>query len=71
MKEYKVVVYREGILGTLFFGSSQIDPEKFTHFLNEHASAGWRVIAVELDVARMLLIKKRSTYFVIMEREKY
>lgn len=71
MKEYKVIVYREGMFGTLFFGASKIDPESFTRFLNEHAKQGWKVIAIERDIARMLLVSKRETYLVILERDAY
>lgn len=71
MKEYKVIVYREGMFGTLIFGASKIDPERFTDFLNEHAGQGWKVIAVERDIARMLLVSKRETYLVVLERDAY
>lgn len=71
MKEYKVIVYREGMFGTLIFGASKIDPERFTDFLNEHARQGWKVIAVERDIARMLLVSKRETYLVVLERDAY
>jgi hypothetical protein len=71
MKEYKVIVYREGMFGTLIFGASKIDPERFTDFLNEHARQGWKVITVERDIARMLLVSKRETYLVILERDAY
>jgi hypothetical protein len=40
MKEYKVVIYREGLLGSLFLGESKVDPDNFTEFLNEQAREG-------------------------------
>jgi hypothetical protein len=49
MKEYKVVIYREGVLGSLFLGASKDDPDRFTKFLNERAAEGWRVITMERD----------------------
>ena len=33
MKEYKVVIYREGALGSLLLGASKVNPERFTAFL--------------------------------------
>lgn len=69
MKEYKVVIYREGILGSLFLGESKVDPERFTEFLNEHAAEGWRVITMEKEIRRMLLVSSREAYLVVMERD--
>lgn len=70
MKEYKVVIYREGILGSLFFGESKVDPDNFTEFLNEHASQGWRVITIEREIRRMLLVSSREAYLVVLERDR-
>ena len=70
MKEYKAVIYREGLLGSLLFGASKINPVRFTEFLNRNAEQGWRVVTMEKDIARMLLFFRREAYVVIMEREK-
>lgn len=70
MKEYKVVIYREGVLGSLFFGESKVDPDRFTRFLNEHAADGWRVITIEREIRRMLLVSSREAYLVVMERDR-
>lgn len=69
MKEYKVVIYQEGMLGSLLLGSSKVDPIKFTHFLNQNAQQGWAVITMEKDIRRMLLFWKREAYVVVLERE--
>lgn len=66
--EYKVVVYREGLLGSLLLGSSKVDPDNFTDFLNEQARHGWRVVSMERDMRRMLLFWQRESYVVILER---
>ena len=68
--EYKVVVYREGMLGSLFLGSSKVDPERFSDFLNKNAAQGWRVVAMEKETRRMLLFFDREAFMVIMERDK-
>ena len=68
--EYKVVIYREGMLGSLLLGGSKVDPVKFSDFLNNNAAEGWRVITMEKDLRRMLLFFKREAYSVIMGREK-
>lgn len=70
MKEYKAVIYSEGILGSLFLGESKVDPERFTEFLNEHAADGWRVVTMEREIRRMLLVSSREAYLVILERER-
>ncbi len=70
MKEYKAIVYREGMLGSLLLGASNIDPVRFTQFLNKNAQEGWRVVSMEKDQGRMLLFFRREAYVVIMERDK-
>ena len=67
--EYKVVIYQEGLLGSLLLGGSKVDPIKFTGFLNMNAKQGWRVTTMEKDIRRMLLFWKREAYVVIMARE--
>jgi len=69
MKEYKAVIYQEGMLGSLILGESKINPMKFTEFLNRHAREGYRVVTMEKDIRRMLLLWKREAYVVILERE--
>jgi len=66
--EYKVVIYQESMLGSLFFGGSKVNPVRFTEFLNDNAAGGWRVVSMEKDIRRMLLFWKREAYIVIMGR---
>jgi hypothetical protein len=70
MKEYKVIIYQEGLLGSLLLGASKVDPVRFTQFLNQNAQAGWRVVTMEKDVRRMLLFWKREAYLVILEKDR-
>jgi hypothetical protein len=67
--EYKVVIYREGLLGSLLLGASKINPVKFSEFLNLNAREGWRVTTMEKDIRRLLLFWRREAYVVIMARE--
>lgn len=69
MKQYKVVVYQEGFLGSLFLGASKVDPERFSEFLNKNAAQGWRVITMEKDIRRMMLFWSREAYVVVLERD--
>lgn len=67
--EYKVVVYQEGLLGSLILGGSKVNPVRFSEFLNLNAKEGWRVVTMEKDIRRMLLFWKREAYVVVMGRE--
>ncbi len=67
--QYKVVLYREKILGSLFFGAAKVNPVRFSDFLNEVAVEGWRVVTMEKDIQRLLLFFKREAYVVILERD--
>lgn len=69
MKEYQVVIYQEGLLGSLFLGQSKVDAGNFADFLNKHARNGWRVITMERESRRMLLFSQREAFLVVMERD--
>ena len=68
--EYKVVIYQEGMLGSLLLGGSKVDPIRFSDFLNQNSHEGWRVQTMEKDIRRMLLFWKREAYVVVMGREQ-
>ena len=68
--EYKVVIYQEGMLGSLLLGGSKVDPIRFSDFLNQNSNEGWRVQTMEKDIRRMLLFWKREAYVVVMGREQ-
>ena len=69
MKEYQVVIYQEGMLSSLMFGQSKVDPERLAEFLNNPAREGWRVITMEREIRRMLLVSQREAFLVVMERD--
>ena len=68
MKEYTVILVKEGLLGSLLLGQSKVDPVKFTRILNQHASQGWEVKTMEKDLRRKWLLFRIETYVVILER---
>ncbi|HFC3767700.1 TPA: DUF4177 domain-containing protein [Neisseria gonorrhoeae] len=70
MKEYKVVIYQESLLSSLFFGAAKVNPANFSAFLNKQTPEGWRVVTMEKDLRRMLLFFKREAYVVILERDR-
>jgi Domain of unknown function (DUF4177) len=69
MKEYKVVIYREPLLGSIFLGGSRVNPERYTDFLNRNAQQGWRVVTMERELRRELLFFKREAFLTILERD--
>ena len=68
--EYKIVIYRESMLGSLLLGNSKVDPVKFSEFLNRNADEGWKVVTMEKENRRMLLFFDREAFMVVMERER-
>jgi len=67
--EYKVVIYREPLLGSIFLGGSRVDPLRYSEFLNRNAADGWRVVTMEREIRRELLFFKREAFLTILERE--
>ncbi|MBA4274363.1 MAG: DUF4177 domain-containing protein [Alphaproteobacteria bacterium] len=70
MKEYKVVIYQESLLGSLMLGQSKVDPDKLGKYLNEFAKQGWRVITIEREQRRMLLVSSREAFLIVLERDR-
>ncbi|MBX2833674.1 MAG: DUF4177 domain-containing protein [Micavibrio sp.] len=67
--EYKVGIYRENMLGSLFLGGSKVDPVRFSEFLNRNGADGWEVVTMEKESRRMLLFFDREAFLVVMKRE--
>lgn len=67
--EYKVAIYREPLLGSIFLGQSRVDPERYSDFLNRNAAQGWKVVTIERELRRELLFFKREAFLTILERE--
>ncbi|MCB1529801.1 MAG: DUF4177 domain-containing protein [Rhodospirillales bacterium] len=68
--EYKVIIYRESMLGSLFLGGSKVDPLKFSDFLNANGAEGWEVVTMEREIRRMLLFFSREAFLVVLKRER-
>lgn len=67
--EYKVSIYRENMLGSLFLAGSKVDPVRFSEFLNKNGQQGWEVVTMERESRRMLLFFNREAFLVIMKRQ--
>ena len=68
--EYKVAIYREPLLGSIFLQGSKVNPIRYSEFLNTNAAEGWRVKTMEREIRRELLFFKREAFVTILEREK-
>lgn len=66
--QYKVTVYREPLLGSMVFGGSKVDPERFSAFLNKNGAHGWEVVTMEREIRREFLFFKREAFVTIMKR---
>lgn len=67
--EYKVVIYREPLLGSIFLGGSRVDPKRYSDFLNENAREGWRVVTMERETRREFIFFNREAFLTILERD--
>lgn len=66
--EYKVAIYREPLLGSIFLQGSKVNPVKFSDFLNKNATEGWKAVTMERESRRELLFFKREAFLTILER---
>jgi len=69
-KECRVVLYKEGILGSMFFGEAKADPEKMSRFLNEFTLQGWEVKTMSVERRRTGLFWSREAYLFVLERPR-
>lgn len=67
--EYKVIIYREPLLGSIFLGGSRVDPVRFSAFLNDNGKDGWEVVTMERELRRELIFFEREAFLTIMKRE--
>jgi hypothetical protein len=66
--KYKVAIYAESIMSSLFLGSAKVNPIKFTNFLNELANDGWEVVTIERETRRALLFFSREEFVIILKK---
>jgi hypothetical protein len=67
--EYKVAIYREPLLGSIFLGGSRVDPVRYSEFLNDNARDGWQVVTMERELRRELIFFKREAFMTILKRD--
>jgi len=67
--EYKTIIYKEGLIGSLLLGESKVNPDNLTEMLNKYGRQGWRVRTMERENRRSLLFFSREAFLVVLERE--
>ena len=68
-KQYKVEVVKEGVLGTLFLGSSKLPIKKIEEVMNEYGKDGWDVSFQVIEKSRMWLFWEREALIVTFVKD--
>ena len=69
MKQYKVEVIKEGVLGTLFLGASKLPVKKIEEVMNEYGKDGWDVSFQVIEKSRMWLFWEREALIVTFVKD--
>ena len=69
MKQYKVEVIKEGVLGTLFLGSSKLPVKKIEEVMNQYGKDGWDVSFQVIEKSRMWLFWEREALIVTFVKD--
>jgi len=69
LKQYKVEVVKEGVLGTLFFGSSKLPIKKMEEVMNIYGKDGWEVSFQVIEKARMFLFWQREAIIITFVKD--
>lgn len=59
--QYKVVEIHEGVLGTLFLGSSKLPIKEIEDEINKYAADGWNVVFQVIESKRVFLFWQRES----------
>ena len=70
MKEFKVEVIKEGALGTIFLGSSNLPIKKMEAVMNKYGGEGWDVSFQVIEKTRLLLFWSRESVVMTFSRNK-
>ena len=69
MKQYKIEVIKEGVLGTLFLGSSKLPVKKIEEVMNQYGKDGWDVSFQVIEKSRMWLFWEREALIVTFVKD--
>ena len=68
-KQYNVGVVEEGVLGTLFLGSSKLPIKKIEEVMNEYGKDGWDVSFQVIEKSRMWLFWEREALIITFVKD--
>ncbi len=68
--EYKVFLYGESVLASIFLNGGKVNPVRLTEALNRQAEEGWEVVTMEREKRRTLLFFSREAFVFILKRAK-
>jgi len=69
MKQYKVEIIKEGVLGTLFFGSSKLPLKKMEQVMNDYGKNGWDVSFQIIEKHRLFLFWQREAIIITFVKD--
>ena len=69
MKQYKVEIIKEGVLGTLFFGSSKLPLKKMEQVMNDYGKNGWDVSFPIIEKHRLFLFWQREAIIITFVKD--
>ncbi len=68
-KEYKIIVIKEGGLGTVLLGASKLPAKKIEAELNSHGREGWEMAFMVIEQHRHLLFWTREAAIITLSRD--
>ena len=68
--EYKVFIYGESILASIFLNGGKVNPIRLSEALNRQAEEGWEVVTMERENRRTLLFFSREAFIFVLKRAK-
>lgn len=69
-KEFKIEIIKEGALGTIFLGSSNLPVHKMEEIMNRYGNDGWDVSFQLIEKRRLLLFWSREAAVITFSRLK-
>ena len=68
--EYKVFIYGESVLASIFLNGGKVNPIRLSEALNRQAEEGWEVVTMERENRRTLLFFSREAFIFVLKRAK-
>ena len=69
MKQYKVEIIKEGVLGTLFLGSSKLPLKEMEKVMNDYGKDGWDISFQIIEKHRLFLFWQREAIIITFVKD--